>query len=92
MKTLLKPGTKVRINIKEPEGYTSDLFKSIQGEIGTIQKHQSPVSLYNDAYLVKFGPKSLKKYMKTHSGKWGSSRTEMVWWTESKDFEVLEGN
>lgn len=90
-KTLLATGTRVRINITESEGYTSDLYNSIQGEQGTILRHQGKLSSYDDAYLVQFNNSALKKYRKTHSGKWGNAMTikNMAWWTESKYIEVI---
>lgn len=82
-------GIKVRIDIKKPEGYTNDLYNSIQGKTGIIIQRQSDgLSTYNDAYIVKFGNDALKKYQKTHSGKWSHAH-RMEWWTESKDFIVV---
>lgn len=89
--TELKPGTKVRINITEPEVYTSDLYHSIQGEEGTIINRQSKFSCYENAYMIQFNKSALNKYRKTHSGKWTNAMTleNMAWWTEIKYFEVI---
>lgn len=84
-------GKKVKINIQNPETYTDDLYKSIQSEIGTIIEKNDNKGCYNDAYLVEFGAKACHKYAKTHSGKWSGQkgRKTMSWWTESKDFTIL---
>lgn len=91
--TELEVGTKVKINIKEPEGYTSDLYNSIQGEQGYILRKQGEFSSYKDAYLIQFGKSALNKYRKTHSGKWANAMNvnDMAWWTETKDFDVIGG-
>lgn len=82
-------GKKVKINIKNPDEYTSDLYNAIQGEIGVITEKNSSSLCYEDAYLVKFGKRAINKYKKTHSGKWGGVRTRMEWWTERKDFDLV---
>lgn len=76
----------VKIDIKELERYTKDLYESIQGKKGVIIKKQGNLSLYEDAWLIKFGKDALNKYKKTHSGKW-SNADRMEWWIESKDFK-----
>lgn len=78
----------VKINIQKPEGYTSDLYKSIQGKNGIIIEKNSNKGCYKDAWLVKFGKDALNKYKKTHSGKWGAHE-RMEWWIESKDFNLV---
>ena len=89
--TELTPGTRVKINITEPEGYTSDIYKSIQGEEGTVINRQSKFSCYQDAYMIQFGESAFNKYKKTHSGKWGNAMTvkDMAWWTESKYLQLI---
>ena len=86
-------GVKVRINIKNRDGYTSDLYKSIQGEVGEIVQKQGKLSCYKNAWLVKFGKTAQKKYAKTHGGKWGMPASDpdyrMEWWTEENDMEVI---
>ena len=82
-------GKKVRINIKDKNGYTSDLYNSIQGKIGTVIQNQGEgLSCYKNAYIVKLGKDALNKYKKTHSGKWSHAH-KMEWWTERKDFELI---
>lgn len=82
-------GTKVKIDIKEPEGYTKDLYNSIQGEV----VRQSDNSFYHkDAYLISFGQGAKDKYGQTHNGKWSGISVldaEMEWWTEREDFIIL---
>ena len=91
LKTMsVKIGDKVKVNIKNKDQYTSDLYKSIQGEVGIITQKQSELSSYDNAWLVKFSDKAKKKYAKTHSGKWaGGAELRMEWWTEERDFEVV---
>ena len=84
-------GAKVKINIQEPEGYTNDLYSSIEGQEGIIVEKTGQLSSYKEGWLVKFGPKASKKYAKTHSGKWGGHqhRDNMSWWIERKDFVLI---
>lgn len=81
-------GKRVRVNIKDKNSYTSDLYKSIQMQEGEIIKKQGEFSSYKNAWLVKFGETALKKYQKTHSGQWSHAHI-MEWWTERENFEVL---
>lgn len=83
-------GKKIVITIKDPERYTSDLYNSIEGQIGTITQNANEKSLcYDNAYLVKFDNKVTSKYAKTHSGKWGAARNKMEWWIERNDFKLF---
>lgn len=84
-------GAKVRINIQEPEGYTNDLYSSIQRQEGVIIEKTGELSSYKDGWLVQFGKKATAKYGKTHSGKWGGQkhRDNMSWWIERKDFTII---
>lgn len=83
-------GKKVKINIKVKSSYTSDLYNAIQGEEGEIIQMMNPngLSTYDNAYIVRFGKSALDKYKTTHSGQW-SNADRMEWWTERKDFKVL---
>lgn len=82
---------KVKINIKNTEGYTSDLFNSIQGETGYIIEKNSNNFCYKNAWLVLFSKKATEKYAKTHSGMWsGADKVEyMKWWIESADMVAI---
>lgn len=88
----MKLKQKVRINIKNPEGFTSDLFNSIQGEIGWIIEKNSNSFCYKDGWLVMFSEKATEKYAGTHSGMWSGTDkiNNMKWWIESSDMEVLK--
>jgi hypothetical protein len=89
--TLLRAGTRVKINITEPEGYTQDLYKSIQGQEGIVLRHQGKLSSYDNAYLIEFSNKATRKYATTSNGKWSRTNLEskMAWWTESKYLKVI---
>lgn len=80
-------GKKVKVNITKPEGYTSDLYNAIQGEIGEVIEQNSN-KIYKDGWLVKFGKSALNKYKKTHSGKWSHAH-RMEWWTEREYLQLI---
>ena len=84
-------GRMVKINIKEKDGYTSDLYNAIQGAKGKIIQKQGEFSSYTNAWLVEFDNKTTRKYAKTSNGKWSKTNLEgkMSWWTESDDFDLI---
>lgn len=88
----LTEGQLITINIKNPQTYTHDLYKSIQGKTGkVVRKYELSSGIYDndcEAYLIEFNEPTTASYYETHNGRWGGSEPKMNWWTKVKDFTI----